>query len=164
MSSTLDRSFVALHSCTAAQLHSNQGFFSALPAVSQPLQFWCVNVSLSGHEENQAINSSRESVMCIARSCITNGALHLIVGFVLTSFLRCLDAGRVEDVGDRIWYVSSHTTCPMKETVSTRDRQAYVRKHRVGKLFAAEAPSLFLVLLSFFLLTINQTYDRSAWQ
>src|SRR5258706_10907025 len=31
----------------------------------------------------------------------------------------------------------------MKETVSARDRQAYVQIHRVGNLFVAEAPSLF---------------------
>ena len=47
---------------------------------------WCVGLLLLllgvGDEENQAINSSRESVMCNTRSCITNGALHLIVNFV----------------------------------------------------------------------------------
>ena len=35
-----------------------------------------------GHEEIQTINASRESIMCIAHTCITNGALHIIVDFV----------------------------------------------------------------------------------
>ena len=58
-----------------------------------------------GDEENQAINSSRESVMCIARSCITNGALDLTVQFVavLANPLPISDdlygPGRVEEVG-----------------------------------------------------------------
>jgi hypothetical protein len=58
-----------------------RSIFNALPASRRSnfgaSMFHCR--ALSGYEENQAINSSRESVMCIARSCITNGALDLIV-------------------------------------------------------------------------------------
>ncbi len=74
----LNRSFVALYNCTITR-----DSFNALPTARRSnfgtSIFHCRAL---GDEENQAINSSRESVMCIARSCITNGALHLIVKFV----------------------------------------------------------------------------------
>ena len=60
--------------------------------------------------------------MCIARSCITNGALHLIVKSVAllanplpaSDVLMALDPGRVEDVGVRNWYVSSRLVFPVR--------------------------------------------------
>ena len=53
----------------------------------------------------------------------------------------------------------------MKETVSERDRQAYVQVHRVGNLFVAEAPSVFF-RSSRFPPIDNQPdpmHDRSGW-